>query len=583
MKITVSFLAAAILLASFGFCGSAFFAPQAADPTVPFETGFVTSGDAALEYARYGDPAKETLVLIGGNKSDMHGMDGCLPYFAPYFSVLTVSNRATGNSTRGTGKLTFDVMAQDLCVVLDALGVEKAHLLGFSDGGNLTLVFAVNHPDRVLSIVPMSANINPFGTKLTKQIGICSNYFWKCVNAARTNDPEAKRLRDIQGLMVWEPKLRFRDLETIQAPALNIYGENDMMRRSHSRRITKSIPGARELMMTGVGHGVDWDQALPTIYEFYNSEFIIPNFTKKVNMKKHAILGVLLALLSGVCWGLSGTAGQYLFSHYGVDSGWLTCLRMLVAGATLTVVSLMKKNRTLPQLFHRKQDVLRLILFAVFGLMLSQFGYLQAIRYSNAGTATAIQYIGEAFVLIAVCIKAKRLPGLSELGGLALALAGVFLLASHGRLTSLSISPLGLLWGLLAAVALAVYTLVPGDLIPRFGNMTVTGAAMLIGGVVLTVLLRPWGRYVPLDLKGLGCLALVVVAGAIFSYSAYLQSVVFIGSVKAGLIAASETVAAPLFTLLWLGTTFVWADYLGFACIAAMVVLLALPGLKTQK
>lgn len=268
MKPVAAVLAVLVLLASCCFCASA--AAQAAiDPNEPFECGFVTSGDAQLEYARYGDPTKESLVLISGNKSDMHGMDGCLPYFTPYFSVLTVSNRATGNSTRGSGRLTFDVMANDLCAVLDALGIEKTHLLGFSDGGNLTLVFAVNHPDRVLSLVPMSANINPFGTKITKQIGICSNYFWKCVNAARTRDPELERLRDIQGLMVWEPTLRFSDLKTIQAPTLNIYGEHDMMWRSHSRRITRSIPGAQELMLKGVGHGVDWDQALPVIDEFF--------------------------------------------------------------------------------------------------------------------------------------------------------------------------------------------------------------------------------------------------------------------------------------------------------------------------
>lgn len=268
MKPVAAVLAVLVLIASCCFCASA--AAQAAiDPNEPFECGFVTSGDAQLEYARYGDPTKESLVLISGNKSDMHGMDGCLPYFTPYFSVLTVSNRATGNSTRGSGRLTFDVMANDLCAVLDALGIEKTHLLGFSDGGNLTLVFAVNHPDRVLSLVPMSANINPFGTKITKQIGICSNYFWKCVNAARTRDPELERLRDIQGLMVWEPTLRFSDLKTIQAPTLNIYGEHDMMRRSHSRRITRSIPGAQELMLKGVGHGVDWDQALPVIDEFF--------------------------------------------------------------------------------------------------------------------------------------------------------------------------------------------------------------------------------------------------------------------------------------------------------------------------
>ncbi len=309
---------------------------------------------------------------------------------------------------------------------------------------------------------------------------------------------------------------------------------------------------------------------------------IYSNLKRDCDMKKKAILGVLLSLLSGVCWGLSGTAGQVLFSQYGVHAGWLTCLRLLTAGAVLTAVSLVKHKGALVRLFRSKHDVLRLTVFAVFGLMLSQFGYLQAIHYSNAGTATAIQYIGEAFVLLVVCVRAKRWPLLPEFFGLILALAGVFLLASHGRLTSLSISPLGLFWGLLAAVALAVYTLVPGDLIPRFGNMTVTGSAMLIGGAVLTVLLRPFGHGVPLDLKGWGCLALVIVAGAIISYSAYLQSVVLIGSVKAGLIAASETVAAPLFTLLWLGTTFVGADYLGFACIVAMVVLLALPGLKAQ-
>ncbi|HBL41126.1 MAG TPA: EamA family transporter [Ruminococcaceae bacterium] len=300
-------------------------------------------------------------------------------------------------------------------------------------------------------------------------------------------------------------------------------------------------------------------------------------------MKKKTVLGVLLSLLSGVSWGLSGTAGQYLFKNCGVDSVWLTCVRLLVAGSVLTAVSAVKNRGSLVRLFCNKKDVLRLVIFAVFGLMLSQFGYLQAIRYSNAGTATAIQYLGEALILIVVCVKARRLPVLSELFGLILALTGVFLLAGHGKFTALSISPMGLLWGLFAAVALAVYTLIPGDLIPRYGNMTVTGSAMLIGGAVLSAALHPWNRFVPLDAKGLGCLALVVVAGAIVSYSAYLQSVVFIGSVKAGLIAASETVAAPLFTMLWLGTSFVLPDFIGFACIVVMVVLLALPELKQKQ
>lgn len=260
-------------------CPALLISASAQAPEMPeaFQTGFIDSNGASIEYALYGVKNGEAMVLISGNGSDMHGLDGSvLPYLAQHFMVITFSNRGTGNSTRGDGALTFDVMAQDMLNVLDYLGVEKTNIFGFSDGGNLALVFTVAHRDRVKTLVPMSANINPFGTKIISQIGICSNYFWKCVNAKITGDPQIALRRDIQGLMVWQPTLRFSDLKTINVPTLNIYGEHDMIKRSHSQRITKSIPGAQELMIIGGGHGSCFEQTesviIPALYEFYSIE-----------------------------------------------------------------------------------------------------------------------------------------------------------------------------------------------------------------------------------------------------------------------------------------------------------------------
>lgn len=241
------------------------------------EHGFITARDGAkIEYAIYGDTTKEPLVMLPCNGNDMHNFDSnLLPEMAEHFMVITVSPRGTGASERGEGELTFDVESDDLLCMLDELGIEKTHLFGFSDGGNLAIVFTVQHGDRVLSLIPMGANINAWGTKITNQIGIVFEYWILCIRAYFSEDPAIKLKRNIQGMMVGQPDLTFEDLEKINVPTLNIYGQSDMMYRTHSKKITSSIPGARELMVKGGGHSSCFDYThqilLPEILEFYEN------------------------------------------------------------------------------------------------------------------------------------------------------------------------------------------------------------------------------------------------------------------------------------------------------------------------
>jgi drug/metabolite transporter (DMT)-like permease len=300
-------------------------------------------------------------------------------------------------------------------------------------------------------------------------------------------------------------------------------------------------------------------------------------------MKKKQPIGFIFALIAGICWGFSGTVGEYLFSHSSVNNGWLTAVRLLSSGAILLIISAVREPASVAAVWKDRRDALHLISFGIAGLMAVQYCYMEAIYYSNSGTATAVQYSGEALLLIYTCFRARRLPKASEFLGLLLALLGIFLLATHGRMSNMVLSPQGLFWGLAAALALVVYTVSPGKLIQKYGNAPVVAYGMLIGGTVLAILVRVWQLPGVDSMGSILALATIVLVGTVLGFSLYLESTVLIGPLKAGLIASVETLSAPFFSRIWLKTQFELPDYIGFVCIMAMVAFISLPELLSQK
>lgn len=301
-----------------------------------------------------------------------------------------------------------------------------------------------------------------------------------------------------------------------------------------------------------------------------------------IKMEKRKILrGVICVLLGGVCWGFSGTVGQYLFTYKGIDSQWLTIVRMFLAGVLLLAAGYIKTPAAITGIWHKKRDALQLILFAVLGLMVCQYTYFTAIFYSNSGTATVLQYLGQALILGYVCIRMRRLPTKKESVAVFLALGGVFLMATHGNPATLALSKEALFWGIGAAVGLMLYTLLPGNLIAKFGSPVCTGYGMLLGGSALFVLVKGWRLSARLDPGAVAGIAVIAVIGTAVAFSLYLQGVSDLGGVKASLLACIEPVSATLLSALWLGTAFSREDILAFVLIIGMVVLLAVPEKKS--
>ncbi len=238
------------------------------------EYGFVDCGDIKMEYGIYGDMNAEPLLLLPPNGGDMHCFDdSILPEMSKHFMVITVSPRGTGKSGWVDGTMNFETMAEDLVKLLDFLKIEKTHIFGFSDGGNLGFVFTLAHQDRVKSLVVMGSNINTWGTNTFDQIQITYQYIVLCVEAYLKGDDKTKIRRDIKGMMVGQPSLTFKDIAEIKVPVLNIYGEHDMIQRWHSKMITRSIDGAIELMVEGGGHSTCFEYTdtviNPALLKFY--------------------------------------------------------------------------------------------------------------------------------------------------------------------------------------------------------------------------------------------------------------------------------------------------------------------------
>ncbi|MGE4274253.1 MAG: DMT family transporter [Desulfitobacterium sp.] len=297
-----------------------------------------------------------------------------------------------------------------------------------------------------------------------------------------------------------------------------------------------------------------------------------------LGIKSKAVRGALLTLIGGIGWGFSGACGQYLFSVKGIDPHWVTVVRMFTAGMILCLFVLSKYKKEMVGLFSNKKDRWTLIGFSIFGLIFCQYTYLLAISYTNAGTATVLQYLGPLLIMIFVCGIDRRLPTKTEGIAIVLAIVGTFLLATHGNLSNLVISSQGLFWGLMSALGLMLYTIIPGGIISRWGSIVVTGCGMLMGGLVLLILVRPWRIHVSLDWQVFLAMLAMIVIGTVLSFTLYLQGVSDIGPVKASMIACVEPVAAALFSAIWLNTAFVGLDILGFALIITTVILLTRKG-----
>ena len=197
--------------------------------------------DISLCYTMQG--AGPPLLLLHGNGEDSSYFANQTDFFSRRYTVYAIDTRGHGQSPRGTAPFTIDQFAEDLLDFMDEHDMAQARILGFSDGGNIALSFALANPERVRRLILNGANLDPSGVKPSVQIPIILGY--KLASLFAKKSPKAKRNAEMLGLMVNHPHIKAEALEDLFVPTLVIVGTRDMIKDSHTVLIANSLPNGR--------------------------------------------------------------------------------------------------------------------------------------------------------------------------------------------------------------------------------------------------------------------------------------------------------------------------------------------------
>lgn len=203
--------------------------------------------DIQLNYIEQG--LGQPLILLHGNGESCDYFEHQITFFEKDYHVIAIDTRGHGKSPRGEKPFTIKQFTEDLHDFMDEKGIAKAILLGFSDGGNIALEFALKHPERVEKLILNGANLFPSGVKPLYQWPIEIGY--RIAKMFAKKSEQAKRNAEMLGLMVNEPHIEPSELTHLTMPVLVVAGTKDMIKDSHTRLIYKSLLDAQIAILEG--------------------------------------------------------------------------------------------------------------------------------------------------------------------------------------------------------------------------------------------------------------------------------------------------------------------------------------------
>ena len=203
--------------------------------------------DIELYYQEKG--SGEPFILLHGNGENGSYFEHQTEHFRDRYRVIALDTRGHGRSPRGGAPFTIEQFSCDLYDFMQAHGISGAVILGFSDGANIAMKFAMKHPKMVKALILNGGNLDPTGVKRTTQLPIEIGYKIAKRYAARSAD--AAKNAEMLGLMVNEPHVAPQELRQITAPTLVICGTKDMIKQKHTELIASSLPNATLKIIEG--------------------------------------------------------------------------------------------------------------------------------------------------------------------------------------------------------------------------------------------------------------------------------------------------------------------------------------------
>ena len=242
--------------------------------------GDVEVAGAHIYYATYGTGDGAPVILLHGGLGNSDHWGSQLPALVDKFRVIAIDSRGQGRSTRTKTTISYDLMASDVVAVMDSLKIERASIVGWSDGGEVALKLGIQHPDRVDKLFVFGANYDANGSKprgsrsptFAAYAARCHSQFAKISKTPRGWDNLVEAL-----LPLWRaPTGITKDqLRGIAAPTLLADGDHDEgIVLDQLQEMSQLIPHAQLKVFSDASHFALWQA--PDDFNTALVEFLAP-------------------------------------------------------------------------------------------------------------------------------------------------------------------------------------------------------------------------------------------------------------------------------------------------------------------
>jgi pimeloyl-ACP methyl ester carboxylesterase len=227
---------------------------------LPFadDQGYVKHEGARISYTTYGSGSPVILLHGGLGHSGNWGYQVPAIVRSGYRAVL-IDSRGHGRSTRDARPFSYELMASDVLAVMDALHLEQATLVGWSDGACIALILSMKVPTRIAGVFFFACNMDPSGVnpiEPTPTLNRCFDRHAKDYAELSTTPENFKDLVTAVTLMQQtQPNYSIHDLANISVPVLIVHSEHEeFIKRDHAEYLARSIPDAEFTILNGVSH-----------------------------------------------------------------------------------------------------------------------------------------------------------------------------------------------------------------------------------------------------------------------------------------------------------------------------------------
>jgi pimeloyl-ACP methyl ester carboxylesterase len=224
----------------------------------PTESGEAPVNGIKIYYAVWGDGLP--LLLLHGGLANTEYFGGQVQELAKQYKVIAMDSRGHGRSSRDAQPYSYGLMATDVIGLMDYLRIDKASIVGWSDGGIIGLDIAMNYPDRLDRLFAYGANTNVAGLKPNvDKDPIFAKYIERAgkdyERLSKTPKEFEAFVAQISQMWATQPDYKPDQLAKITSPVAIADGEHDeAIRQEHNEEMAKAIPGAKIVILPNLSH-----------------------------------------------------------------------------------------------------------------------------------------------------------------------------------------------------------------------------------------------------------------------------------------------------------------------------------------